>query len=96
MWSLIDEVTTGKQRLVLVIIKLTPIMWSSSSINTQCFGHLKSSSNLQLINGKSRDLQKLLKYFNGTISSVLVTVLVVDLVVMVDFHAHLDLLNLVV
>ena len=70
MWSLIEEVTTGKQRLVLVIVKLTPIMWSSSSINTQCFGHLKSSSNLKLINGKSRDLQKLLKYFNGTISSV--------------------------
>ena len=32
------------------------------------FGHDKSSSITQLINGKSRDLQKLLKYLNETIS----------------------------
>ena len=33
------------------------------------FEHDKSSSISQLINSKSRDLQKLLKYFNGTTTS---------------------------
>ena len=33
---------------------------------TQCFDHLSFNSTLQLINGISSDLQKLLKYFNGT------------------------------
>ena len=37
---------------------------------TQYLDHDKSSSISQLINGKSRDLQKLLKYFNGTTTSV--------------------------
>ena len=36
---------------------------------TQFFAHLKLSSISQLINGKSRDLQKLLKYFNGATTS---------------------------
>ena len=33
------------------------------------FGYDKSSYISQLINGKSRDLQKLLEYFNGTTTS---------------------------
>ena len=33
------------------------------------FEHDKSSSISQLINSKSRDLQKLLRYFNGTTTS---------------------------
>ena len=32
----------------------------------QQFEHLSFNSTLQLINGVSRDLQKLIKYFNGT------------------------------
>ena len=35
----------------------------------ECFDHEKSSSISQLINGKLRDLQKLLKYFNETTTS---------------------------
>ena len=33
---------------------------------THYFVHLSFNSTLQLINGISSDLQKLLKYFNGT------------------------------
>ena len=33
---------------------------------TQYFVHLRFNSTLQLSNGTSSDLQKLLKYFNGT------------------------------
>ena len=36
---------------------------------TQFADHLRISSNLQLIKGVSRALQKLLKYFSGTIIS---------------------------
>ena len=36
---------------------------------TQYFDHVKSSSISQLIKGKTRDLQKLLTYFNGAITS---------------------------
>ena len=36
-----------------------------SSDKTQCFVHLSFDSTLQLINGTSSDLQKLLRYFNG-------------------------------
>ena len=37
---------------------------------TQSFNHDKSSSISQLIESKSRNLQKLLKYFNGTTTSM--------------------------
>ena len=39
------------------------------SVITQVFVHFKLSSISQVINGKSRDLQKIPKYFNGTITS---------------------------
>ena len=42
----------------------------SSSTNTKFFVHLKSSSTSQFIEGKSRDPKKLLKYYNGTTTSV--------------------------
>ena len=38
------------------------------SINTQSFVHDKSSPISQFTNGKSRDLQKLLRYLNGIVS----------------------------
>ena len=41
----------------------------SELVITQSLGHAKRSSNSQFINGISRVLQKLLKYFNGTIIS---------------------------
>ena len=68
--SLIDEVTRGAWNLVLVIIKPILNMSSSSSIKTQFLWHFNSSSISQLINGKSRDLQKLLKSFNEKTASV--------------------------
>ena len=46
------------------------LVMSSSSINTQFLVHFKSISISHLISGKSRDIQKLLKYFNGTTGSV--------------------------
>ena len=46
------------------------LVMSLSSINTQFLVHFKSSPISHLISGKSRDIQKLLKYFNGTTGSV--------------------------
>ena len=51
-------------------MKFTPIMliwWCS--INTQSVLHDKWSCTLQFIKGKSRDLQKLLKYLSGIVTS---------------------------
>ena len=39
---------------------------SATLDNVQFLSHVNESSTLQLINGISNDLQKLLKYFNGT------------------------------
>ena len=47
---------------ILGVIDISDIM--------QSFDHDKSSYVSQLINGKSRDLQKLLKYFTGLTTSV--------------------------
>ena len=51
-------------------MKFTPVMLSSSSKNTQFLEHLKSSSVLQLIKGKSTDLQILLRYLSRIATSV--------------------------
>ena len=45
------------------------------SVITQFFDHVKSSSILELFEGKSRDLQKLVKYFNGTTTSAFILLL---------------------
>ena len=45
-------------------------MWSSSSINTQFFDHFKSRSTSQFIKDKLRDLQTLLSYLSGIVTSV--------------------------
>ena len=55
---------------MLVIVKPILNMSSSSSIKTQFLWHFNSSSISQLINGKSTDLQKLLKSFNEKTASV--------------------------
>ena len=41
------------------------------STNTQSFAHDKSSSTSQLIKGKLSDLQKLLRYLNEIVTSML-------------------------
>ena len=51
-----------------VIINFTPAVLICS-INTQFFAHGKSSSTSHFINGKSRNLQKLLRYFSGIVTS---------------------------
>ena len=67
--SLIDKVTTGTKSLVTVIPKFTPVMLLFSSINTQSFVRDKSSSISQFTNSKSIDLQKLLRYLSGIVTS---------------------------
>ena len=56
--------------LMLIIIKFALVMlWCC--VNTQSFVHNKLSSISQFINGKSRDLEKLLRYFSGIVTSTL-------------------------
>ena len=67
--SLIDKVTTVTKSLVLVMESFTSVMLLFCSINAQSFVHEKLSSVLQFINWKSRDLQKLLRYLSGIVTS---------------------------
>ena len=69
--------------------------WISSGVIdiTHSFDHDKSSSISLIIHGKSRNLQKLLKYLNGTILSfsglpINFTLYSKDLFVIVLFHYH--------
>ena len=69
-----DKVTTETYIHVSLIVKIISITLASSLIlfslpatdKTQYFLHLTFNSTQQLINCISSDLQKLLKYFNGT------------------------------
>ena len=66
--------TTGICSFVSLIVKIKLLALASSlilfslpvTIKTPYFVHVSFSSTLQLINGVSSNLQKLLKYFNGT------------------------------
>ena len=62
---------------------------------TQFFVHLKSSSISHLINGKSRDFQKLLKYFNGIATSASNILLSFDVLPIVFIFYSKDLLVVV-
>ena len=64
--SWVDKVTTGTQHFVSVIVDLSAPV---KLIITQVDDHVKNRLTSQLINGISRALQKLLKYFNGTVIS---------------------------
>ena len=69
--SFAHKVTTGTYNFVSLIVKVTLlelafVLSTPAADKTQYFVHLSFNSTLQLINGVSRDLQKLLKYFNGT------------------------------
>ena len=62
----VDKVTTGTYSFVSVIANFYS---PSELVITQSLEHVKRSSTSQIINGISRVLQKLHKYFNGTIIS---------------------------
>ena len=63
--SLVDKVTTGTYNFVFVIANFpSPV----ELVITQSLDHVKIRLTSQLINGISSVLQKLLKYFNGTIT----------------------------
>ena len=52
----------------MILSSLLPLTLSSPGADkAQCYVHLNFNSTLQLINGIPSDLQKLLKYFNGTV-----------------------------
>ena len=64
--SLVDKVTTGTYNFVSVISNFpSPV----ELVITQSLDYVKIRLTSQLINGISRVLQKLPKYFNGTIIS---------------------------
>ena len=48
------------------MIELASLLSAPAAEKTQYFVHLSFNSTLQLVNGSSSDLQKLLKYLNGT------------------------------
>ena len=50
----------------MILLGLSFVLSLPAADKTQYFVHLSFNSILQLINGISSDLQKLLKYFNGT------------------------------
>ena len=61
----------------IVLLALTSSLITFSvppAEKTQYFAHLSFNSTLQLINGISSDLQKLLKYFNGTVIAALLKI----------------------
>ena len=73
-----DEVTTGMYNFVSVILNVAPdggtigglrTAFTDISAKTQFFDHVKINSISQLINGISKLLQKLLKYFKGITTS---------------------------
>ena len=76
-----DKVTTGTYNFVSVILNVAPdgatIAGSASasaviSAKTQFLDQVRIISTSQLINGISKFLQKLLKYFNGITTSTFV------------------------
>ena len=68
---LLIKLTTGRYNFVSLILKiilleLTFSLSAAAADKAQYFVHLRFSFMLQLVNGISNDIQKLLKYFNGT------------------------------
>ena len=50
----------------MILLELASLLSTSAANKTQYFVHLSFNSTLQLINGISSDLHKLLKYFDCT------------------------------
>ena len=64
-------VTKGAYHFVFLIIKiiissLALTLSTLAAAKTRCLVHISFNSTLELINGISIDLQKLLRYFNST------------------------------
>ena len=71
-----DKVAKGTYSFMSLIVKIMSlglvfILSVPAADKTQSFVYSSLHSAMQLINGISRDLQKLLKYFNGTAIAVL-------------------------
>ena len=66
--SLIDKAATKTSGLVLVIKKFAPVMLLCST-NTQSFVHNKKNPIPQILKVESRNLQKVLKYLSGIVTS---------------------------
>ena len=66
MFSYVDKVITGTKSFVSVIANVPAPL---ELVRTQVDDHVKIRLTSQLIKGISRALQKLLKYFSGTIIS---------------------------
>ena len=73
--SFADKVSKGTYNFLslvvwIILLELTlPLPWQFAD-KTQWLVHLSLNSTLQLINGLSSDLQKLLRYFQGTVTVV--------------------------
>ena len=70
-FSLAVKVTTGTHNFVSFIVKIVLsesllTLSAPTAAETHCFVYLSFNSTLQLINGISSDLQKLVNYFNVT------------------------------
>ena len=68
IWNFTSGVDVPWIRLVFGLAATSGFLYISDIVHS--FDHDKSSSISQLINGKSRNFHKLLKYFNGTTTSV--------------------------
>ena len=51
----------------IILLSLPLVLSALAADKTQYFVYLNFNSTLQLVNGISSDLQKSLKYFNGTV-----------------------------
>ena len=51
----------------IILLKLALSLSLTSTDKTQCFLHLRFNSTMQLINGISNDIQKLIRHFTGTV-----------------------------
>ena len=84
----------------LVVLASTGLSASTAAVLDtsdikQFFAHLKSSSISQLIKDKSRDFQKLFKYFNGTTASTSNLLLLADVLPIIFVLCLKDLLFVV-
>ena len=96
-----DKVTIGTHNFVSVVLKnalsepvASAFAPTGAEVNTQISIHPNESSILQLINGVSNDLQKLLKYFRGKAFFILFFVVPFISVLPIRFALYLNELAL--
>ena len=89
--SLKDKVTIGTYNLVCVILNDTTRLAAAFALEIiQSLCHVNSKSILQLTNGFSNDLKKLLTYFKGTTNFTLLTLLLSVPLISFDLYTKLD------